>query len=48
MELGCITEQGDMGLGFSPISESEFQEVKDNLKKEFEEAKSSENEDIDH
>lgn len=45
-EFGCITEQGDMGLGFSTVTESEIQKTKEDLKKEWEETHKKE--DIDH
>lgn len=32
MAIGVITEQGDLGLGFNPISENEENQIKDNLK----------------
>lgn len=44
-EFGCITEQGDMGLGFTTVTESEVQKTKEDLKKEWNEAH---NKDIDH
>lgn len=32
-QYGVITEQGDLGLGFEPITESEEKKIKDNQKK---------------
>lgn len=29
MDYGMITEQGDLGLGFDPISEEEKEKIKD-------------------
>ena len=33
-ELSVITEQGDLGLGITPISESEKEQIKDKEKKD--------------
>ena len=50
--IGCITEQGSMGLGFTPVSDDEIYKLKDDLKKEWnndkEKNNTSQNSDIDH
>lgn len=32
-KIGMITEQGDLGLGFIPISEEDLEKMKKNLNK---------------
>lgn len=32
-KIGMITEQGDLGLGFTPISEEDLEKMKKNLNK---------------
>ena len=42
---GCITEQGCMGLGFTPVDDKDLQKLSETLKEEYNKEKS---EDIDH
>lgn len=35
-KIGMITEQGDLGLGFTPISEEDLEKMKKNLNKKKE------------
>lgn len=47
--LGCITEQGDMSLGFTPVTDDEYTQLKENLKEEYEnKSKENNSSDIDH
>lgn len=48
--LGCITEQGDMSLGFTPVTDDEYTKLKENLKEEYEKKskESNSSNDIDH
>ena len=32
-KIGMITEQGDLGLGFTPITEEDLKKIKKNLDK---------------
>lgn len=34
-DYGCITEQGCMGLGFTPVNEDDLQKYKEQLKEEY-------------
>lgn len=33
--IGCITEQGSMGLGFTPVSDDEILKLKQDLKDDW-------------
>lgn len=34
-ELGCITEQGAMGFGFTPVTDAEYDQLREDLKEEY-------------
>lgn len=43
---GCITEQGCMGLGFTPVDDKDLEKLSEQLKEEYN--KENANSDIDH
>lgn len=43
--FGCITEQGCLGLGFTPVTDSELNHLKEDLKTEWDDKQKDNTED---